>query len=142
MATILVYGGRAYRARGLVFAALDHIHDRIGIDKIVHGDASGADYEAGLWALRSNVEQHRCPAKWRDLSHPDAVIRHGRSGAYDARAGLRRNGEMLAKYPPDFAVEFPGGPGTANMRARLDAAGIRVIQIYPHDFNSHVLSRP
>ncbi len=132
MVKILVYGGRDYTDLPLLCAALDHLHQRFQITALVHGGAPGADVFGGLWAAHHLPEAHItvCRARWDDLSHPDAVIRRNRFGKlYDARAGHRRNQEMLDLHRPDFAVEFPGGTGTADMRRRLISAGVPIIQV-------------
>jgi hypothetical protein len=134
---ILVFGGRKQRIRRIVFDALDELNRRFGIIKLVQGGASGIDQDAFLWGHYRLAPKHTytCHADWTDLSHPDAIIVAGKYGKYDKRAGMRRNAKMLAKYRPDLAVQFPGGHGTAGMRHLLDAAGIRVIEVYAEPFN-------
>lgn len=131
---VLVFGGRKYRQRATVFAVLDALHkgERGPITKLVNGGAGGADDCSTIWATRNGFKLGKtlyvCLADWTDLSHPDAIIRESQWGKYDAKAGMRRNELMLRKYRPDLAVEFPGGTGTADMRRRLDAEKIEVIQ--------------
>lgn len=46
---------------------------------------------------------------------------------YGKGAGPIRNQQMLDSGV-DLAIQFPGGKGTADMRSRLDKAGVRVIE--------------
>ncbi len=58
------------------------------------------------------LEVERYPADWEQ---------------YGKAAGHIRNQQMLDSGV-DIAVEFPGGRGTADMRARLNKAGVPVIK--------------
>lgn len=136
---VVVFGGRAYANRRRVEEVLDFVHREVGISHLVHGGAGGrsrktrnwygADVLAGVWALDRRVPATPYPADWRDLSHPQAVIRSGKYGLYDAAAGPRRNQAMLDRERPAMGIEFPGGDGTADMRARCLAAGIPVLTV-------------
>lgn len=127
---ILVSGGRKYGDWRRVNAVLDDLHRQHGIERVVHGNASGADDHADQWAKRRSVESRPYPAKWNDISAPDARIRRGIGGKlYDANAGFRRNKEMLDRERIDRVVAFPGGNGTANMVKLAKAAGIPVIEV-------------
>ena len=80
---------------------------------IIHGDAPGADYLAGLWAKTSGIIEVKVPAQW---------AAHGKA------AGPMRNGEML-RLDPDFVVAFPLGEsrGTKNMMMQARRLGVPVI---------------
>lgn len=84
----------------------------MGIRKLVHGAARGADSLASEWARSRGVLEIPCPAQW-DL--------HGR------RAGILRNQQMLNQETIDLVVAFPGGRGTADMTRRAWKAGITVV---------------
>jgi hypothetical protein len=105
---LLVFGGRDYADRAAVFAALDHLHRTRTIVEVIEGGANGADALAGERAELRGVRRTTVPAAWDQ---------HGR------RAGPLRNRQM-AELGPDAAVQFPGGRGTADMRAVLDEAGV------------------
>ena len=77
---------------------------------VVSGGAKGADSLGEEWGYCSGLEIDRFPAAW-DL--------------YGKRAGFIRNQQMLDSGI-DEAVEFPGGNGTADMRRRLEGAGIPI----------------
>lgn len=129
--TWLVCGGRAFADPALFDSAMSDLIRIRGIPSVViHGAASGADTMAGEWARRLAVDLVPFPAKWTDLSHPDAVIRTRRDGScYDALAGHRRNQQMLDEGRPTLVVAFPGGTGTADMTSRARKAGIEVAEI-------------
>jgi len=120
MVRVLVCGGRDFRnVRRLEFE-LDSIRNTIGCDRLIHGDAPGADRLAGSWAKRRGIPVTAFPAIW----YPD-----GKDGGRDDKAGTKRNTQMLAEGKPDLVVAFPGGSGTANMVDQARAAGVRVMEV-------------
>lgn len=122
---LVVTGGRDYTDTARIWAALDDLHARQPISVLIEGEAPGLDARARVWAKRKGIDVVPCPAPWDDIEHPDAVVRYRRDGtAYDVLAGLRRNQQMIDEESPDFAMVFPGGTGTADMKARIEAAGI------------------
>lgn len=134
---VLVFGGRTYHRHDVVFEVLDELRERHLISQIIEGGAGGADALGRTWAALRRLPRVTVQADWSNIDHPDAVIKHGRFGPYDARAGFRRNQKMIDEYRPDLAVQFPGGSGTADMRRRLNAAGISVVQIYEQAHDAH-----
>lgn len=124
---VLVFGGRKFDDRALVFKALDAIDRRDGpIAAVIHGAAPGADTLAGEWAKERGREPLPFPAEWEDVSHPKAAIKHHADGRpYNALAGKWRNQQMLDEGRPDLGVAFEGRAGTADMYCRLQRAGIR-----------------
>lgn len=135
---VLVFGGRDYENSAVAWDALDHLHERFGITKVIHGSALGADRLGDIWAWdRRVLPIGRYRAAWDILDAPGAVIKYNRFGKpYNALAGHARNQRMIDEGRPDMALEFPGGNGTADMRKRLDAAGIPVIQVYVEPFGT------
>lgn len=122
---LVVTGGRDYVDTQRCFASLDELHGRMPISVLIEGEADGLDKRAAVWARRNGVKVDPYPTDWDDTSHPDAVIRYRRDGKpYDVTAGLRRNQQMIDEGRPDYALVFPGGSGTADMKARIIAAGI------------------
>lgn len=122
---LVVTGGRTYCDTARIFAALDELHARHPVSLLIEGEAAGLDTRARVWAKRNGVSVLPFPAPWDDVTHPDAVVRYTRGGKpYDVTAGTRRNQQMIDDGKPDFGLVFPGGAGTADMRARLVAAGI------------------
>jgi len=108
---VIVCGGRNYRDRKSVFAALDRLHAERGIDFVIQGVADGADYLAWQWADERGIPCGSYPAHWDE---------HGK------RAGSIRNQEMIDEGKPDGVVAFPGSKGTADMVRRAEAAGLKV----------------
>lgn len=120
---VLVFGGRNYPHRESLFRELDALTiDEGGMmprdgTRIGHGACpTGADRWADEWAVVNWVPCDEFPADWGQ---------HGRA------AGPIRNSQMLAAFMPDVAVQCPGGRGTADMRRKLDRAGVRVIEVSP-----------
>lgn len=125
---VLVTGGRGFFDASKMARYLTQVAPRV----VIHGGASGADTLADSWARRQapEIEVRRFPAHWDDLSHPDAVIKRLPGGKpYDARAGHRRNEEMLREGKPDLVLAFPGGSGTRDMIALARRAGLKVIVV-------------
>lgn len=110
---VLVCGGRNFHDRIAVFGWLQACHLTHKIECVIHGDASGADYLAGRWAETEKVPVRAFPADWDQ---------HGKA------AGPMRNQQMVDDGKPDLVIAFPGGRGTADMRRRATAAGIKVIE--------------
>ncbi len=125
---VLIYGGRNFPAdRAEYLKALAFLNDltinvfpRTEEDylpdiTVITGEAQGADQLGIDFAVVNWTCYEGYPALWS---------KHGK------RAGFIRNQQMLDSGV-DLAIEFPGGKGTADMRRRLDKAGVRVIE-YPN----------
>lgn len=79
---------------------------------VITGEARGADSIGTDFAIINWTDYEGHPADWKT---------HGKA------AGFIRNQQMLDSGI-DLAVQFPGGRGTADMRRRLDKAGVKVIE--------------
>lgn len=79
---------------------------------VISGTARGADTLGADWAVCNWLRLEEFPADWD---------KHGKA------AGHIRNQQMLDSGV-DVAVQFPGGRGTADMRRRLDEAGVKVYE--------------
>lgn len=126
---VLIYGGRDFghvRAANLSPEELERrsAEYRLGYDfltslfpernvEVIQGGATGADALGADWAVCSEVALKTFRADWQ---------RWGRA------AGPMRNARMLEEGKPEMAVEFPGGRGTADMRLRLQKAGVPVVK--------------
>jgi hypothetical protein len=115
---VLVCGGRDYPADA-VWHYLEHYAPAelgANIAVLIHGGATGADQAAAEWGARAasdGVKTIEFKANWR---------KYGKS------AGPFRNQRMLAEGKPDAVIAFAGGRGTADMVARAEACGVRVIR--------------
>lgn len=111
---VLIYGGRDFVPTDLDYSWLNSLFQEHspGELTVISGEARGADTAGRIWATASGHEVERFPADWKT---------HGKA------AGHIRNQQMLDSGI-DVAIQFPGGVGTADMRRRLDKAGVRVIE--------------
>ena len=112
---LLVCGGRDFNDPAAVERVLTLIHEKHGIDTLIHGAATGADNLASEWATRNNIYQDAFRANW---------------GAHGKAAGPIRNKDMLNHGKPDAVVAFPGGRGTSDMVRRAKKAGVKVWEPY------------
>jgi len=88
-----------------LFAALDDILAKIGMDFLIHGACHtpiNADKLAGQWARDHNIEE---------LAYP---VDHALDGPWPG-AGPARNRRMFAASHPTHVLAAPGGSGTENM---------------------------
>ena len=103
---VLVCGGRDYSDKDKVFDVLSKIHSKYNIERIIHGDAAGADTLGRLWAVENEIIREEHPAKWKTFKKEGKLV---------ASAGPIRNQEMFDKSKPDLVVAFPGSRGTEGM---------------------------
>lgn len=111
---ILVTGGRRFNRRVALERALDAIDYDFGVDLLMCGGASGADWLAIEWAQKRGILTEVYLADWET---------HGKS------AGPIRNQEMINKGKPDMVVAFPGGAGTKDCVARARRKNIVIAEI-------------
>lgn len=119
---VCVYGGRNYRDRAAVWRACDAVlakHPGMILVSGMCGVDDGTEYTeieksadaiSVAWARCRGVPVDPFPARWEE---------HGR------KAGPIRNRQMGSSGLAG-AVEFPGGAGTAHMRAVCKAHGVPV----------------
>jgi len=110
---VLVCGGRDFNDAMTLGSWLGGIHKKQGIGLLIHGGARGADFMAGKFAEWAGIPVKEYHADWQ---------KHGRA------AGPIRNQQMLDEGKPDLVVAFDGGRGTADMIARAEKAGVRVVR--------------
>jgi hypothetical protein len=109
MLRVLCYGGRHYAAAECVDWALSHLAQQHGKFLVVNGGARGADALCKQWGLRHGHPVITMDAAWEALGNS---------------AGHKRNQWMLDYAAPNYALAFPGGPGTADMTRRVKLAGL------------------
>ena len=112
MVRVVAFGGRDFTDAEWLNHVLDRVHSHCGISTLIHGDALGADTLAKKWAICAGVPQLPFPANWK-WGQP--------------QVGFARNTRMIQVGKPELGIGFPGGPGTRDMKAQLEAAGIEVI---------------
>lgn len=72
-----VVGSRTFSDRDLIFAWLDRIHKDLGpFDKLVTGDAQGADLIAESWGKKNNINVKICYADWTNLGNKASYLRN------------------------------------------------------------------
>jgi hypothetical protein len=112
MFRLLVAGGRTfYDYRFIEEVLTEWLSEQdMNVEEIVlvHGDAQGVDRIAGQWAKYNSIAIDVFPAEWTRLGK---------------RAGHVRNSQMI-QSGVDYAILFPGGNGTANMRMQLSSTDI------------------
>lgn len=116
---VIVCGGRDYSDREKVNEVLTKEiglqgHPDTPRDRVIVGEATGADTLAYQWADRAGCSVYRYRANWE---------KEGKA------AGPIRNQKMLDEEKPNLVIAFPGGRGTADMVRRAKAAGVRVIEV-------------
>lgn len=109
---VVVTGGRGYNDVEAIDRELSRVVRSARERKIViiNGGAPGLDSLVEKWCLEKGVPCITMKAPW--ASH------------YGRRAGPIRNQWMIDFALPTYAIVFPGGNGTADMHARIKAAGI------------------
>lgn len=111
---VCIFGGRDFEAEPRHFEMVDYLLadwlDNPEDLVIVSGGARGADKVGEWWADFNKAHLEVWRADWE---------KHGKA------AGFIRNQEMVDSGL-DYAIQFPGGNGTADMRKRLDKAGVTV----------------
>lgn len=109
---VLIFGGRDF-CNPMKFHWLMQQYV-IGVASVViHGDGSGADLMAKLWAKENDMPSIMFRADWKS---------HGNFG------GPMRNERMLCEGMPHYAIALPGGHGTWDMKQRCAAHRIVVLE--------------
>lgn len=127
---VLIFGGRDFRDQSMMQRALDNFYLANGaITYVIHGCAAGADSMGMMFArnwlcIPDSGDEFK--ADWKNIDVAGAVVKTNQHGQYNALAGHQRNERMIVEGKPDWGMCFPGGSGTADMKARLIKAGIPV----------------
>jgi hypothetical protein len=116
----IVCGGRDYQDAARVRRVLDAAVDKLGLDAIIEGGATGADRLALDWAqTRGDIIWIDVPADWDGL---------GKAAGHIRNAKMLR---ILQGGPRDqerAVIAFPGGVGTDQMCSIAARASIRIIR--------------
>jgi hypothetical protein len=109
---VLFFGGRNYSNAAAIMWALEQLPAILGSSEfcVIHGDARGADKLTGECAKARGIPLIVMPANWDFYGRPIA--------------GTLRNTWVLDYAQPTYAVGFPGGPGSSNMRKQCRERGL------------------
>jgi hypothetical protein len=114
-----------------ILSSIRSRHDNTFV--VVHGAARGVDSAFAEACRRLGIEDEPHPAKWDDLTHPEAVIKaHPDGRKYNANAGPIRNQEMVdlgAEYAIAVQKDLPNSKGTRDCVERCLKAGIAVYHV-------------
>lgn len=114
---VLVCGDRNWANRTVTFNTLTRIHEKYGIDVLIHGACRGADMKAEVWAKAFEVPYYGFPARFK-------------TGEAGPGEGPIRNQRMLDEARPTMVVAFhddlAASKGTADMVRRAKEAGVPV----------------
>lgn len=112
---LAIIGSRSFTNYSLLKATIYENFDISDIDLIVSGSAPGADSLGELFAKEMDIPTKLFPAKWNDLTHPDARIKINKYGKkYDANAGFRRNKDIVNNSDVVMAFRVNNSPGTTD----------------------------
>lgn len=112
---LLCFGGRTFHDHAAIDRALSAFRARLvdqvghGNFAVLHGNAKGADRNAGSWARKQGLCVMAMDAPWE---------------FYDKKAGPLRNQWLLTYGRPTHAIGFPGHSGTRDMAQRVNEAGL------------------
>jgi len=106
---LIITGGRDYRFTSQDTEVLDWLRTEFDVSTVVSGGDNGADLCGEIWAEYRNIPVDRYPAQW---------------GIYGRKSRLIRSLQMARNA--DAVILFPGGRGTASMRAIALQEGLMV----------------
>ena len=129
---VAVIGSRGFADYGIVKDYLDRLNAMRDITVIISGGAQGADSLGERWADENRVAKRVYEAKWRDLTHQDTLVKVNSSGyRYDARAGFRRNRDIVDAADVILAFWNMSSPGTGDSigYAKKTRKPIKIIRV-------------
>jgi hypothetical protein len=113
--------------REQIFHSLDVCRDLYHFDLVVTGGQTGVDTVAKEWADCHSIENKSFYADWQQ---------------YGKAAGPIRNKKMLDEMTPEIVIAFPGGLGTASMKALARSIKCPVVELPLSDDRSEYLIIP
>lgn len=131
MFRLLVAGGRDFYDYRFIENTLDDWLSSLEVDFadiydkgliVVHGDAPGVDRIAGAWASYNFFIPEPHAANWKE---------------YGKAAGHIRNAEMIS-LGVDYAILFPGGRGTQDMKDQLVSSKISFREVLDTRPTTHI----
>jgi hypothetical protein len=134
MSTCLIFGSRGIADYQLLLDTIQR--SGFTITEVVEGECPDSpDLLGKRYAQENNLPCVEFPANWNDLSHKDAVIRKKGKKEYDAKAGFRRNKQMVdyVKTNNGQAIGLiykQGSPGSNDTKRRLMQSGLKCYFVY------------
>ena len=123
---LTIIGSRSFQNMALMTTKLDTILENTAKDEItiISGGAKGADTLAIQYAKLRNIKYKEYQADWSNLFVPNARIKTGMYGKYNANAGFDRN-DLMA-YQASHCVAFWDGKsnGTQHMIKSCNNKGV------------------
>lgn len=126
---VAVVGGRDFTNQAKVI----HVLDKLFAEKkethnivILNGNAKGADNCGRMYGLSKGYTVRTFEAQWNNLEAQGAVVKEGKYGPYNAKAGHDRN--ALMRHAAHAVVAFWDGQsrGTGEMVSQSKKIGLPV----------------
>lgn len=106
---LCIAGSRKIKDKKVLLAALKKFDLGIhNVTEVLCGMAEGADTLGLEWAKENGIKVSEYPADWKNLKAKGAVIREGKFGKYNARAGFDRNRDMSVDGDGVLALQSDG----------------------------------
>ena len=129
---VVICGDRSIDDRNMKLVEEAVIASGFNISEVISGGAKGGDRLGEKWALKFGVPFSKMIPAWDDLDAPEAIIKVGQYGEYNARAGFDRNQQMVDAADAVIALQPDGeSNGTQDTIDRAMKKGIAVF-IYPN----------
>ena len=132
---VVVFGSRNFKDREMFSACVEGFirdnHFTPETTVFVSGLAEGPDKFIIDWAKEQGWRWHECPADWKNIDVPGALVKPGPYGQYNARAGFTRNQEMANVSTHGLGFWNYTSPGTKDMvdRCKQKQINLRIIRI-------------
>lgn len=113
---LIIAGSRTITNYEKVKPIIDKIvkDNKIKVSTVFSGKAPGMDRIGEIWADELKIPIKDFPADWKNLTAKGAVIKEGKYGKYNAKAGFDRN-EQMGKEADAAIVIWTGSSGSENM---------------------------
>ncbi len=119
----IIAGSREQTNYNLVLQAIKDCGFRV--TEVVSGGARGVDKLGERWAEENSIPCEEFKPDWKNIKHPDAVVKKGAYGEYDCTAGFRRN-QAMADYAEAAIIIKENTSGTEDMLEKANQCGLRV----------------
>lgn len=117
MSVVLVFGGRNFNDTPFMHNVLDNAP--FPIDRIIQGEAKGADLMAKAWADKHSIPHDDFPADWANEGRSAGPKRNTRMHGKLLSYGTRTQGNQSLRAIGFFDVEPTRSKGSANMACQL-----------------------